>query len=134
MNIGNIFIFLALSLTTSVHSTHAQILYAWSQVVPENKLSVRAITDNNMYPLACIDGEEIEMLNRSSINNGNHTETVCELTIHTSVKNINIDNMQVPTLPKKVNKIAVIGDTGCRINVFSQQECNSVDSWPLKKN
>ncbi|WP_395462675.1 metallophosphoesterase family protein [Wolbachia endosymbiont of Cantharis cryptica] len=131
MNIANIFIFLALSLVTSFHSVHAQILYTWSQVIPENKLSIRAITDNDMCPIAYVDGEEVKMLNRSSINN---TETVCELTVQTSAKNISIDNIQVPILPEKISKIAFIGDTGCRINALFQQECNSVDSWPLKKN
>lgn len=134
MNIANIFIFLALSLITSFHFVHAQILYTWSQVIPENKLSIRAITDNDMCPIVYVDGEETEMLNRSSINNGGHNETVCELTVQISAKNISIEDLRVPILPKKVNKIAFIGDTGCRINMLFQQECNSVDSWPLKKN
>ncbi|WCR57530.1 metallophosphoesterase family protein [Wolbachia endosymbiont of Ctenocephalides felis wCfeJ] len=134
MNIANVFIFSVLFLITSFHSIHAQILYAWSQVIPENKLSVRAITKNDMCPIAYVDGEGVEMLNRSSINTGNHTETVCELAIETSAKNVSIDNIQVPILPEKISKIAFIGDTGCRINALFQQECNSVDSWPLKKN
>ncbi|MGL9717807.1 MAG: metallophosphoesterase family protein [Wolbachia sp.] len=131
MNIANIFILLALSLITNFHSVHAQVLYTWSQVIPENKLSVRAIIDNDTCPFAYVDGEEVEMLSRSSINN---TETVCELTVETSAKNISIDNIQVPILPEKISKIAFIGDTGCRINELFQQECNSLDSWPLKKN
>ncbi|MDM8335615.1 metallophosphoesterase family protein [Wolbachia pipientis] len=134
MNIANILIFLALSLINSFHSVHAQILYTWSQVIPENKLSVRTIIDNNICPIAYVNGEEVEMLSRSSINNGNHIETVCELTVETSAKNISIENIQVPILPEKISKIAFIGDTGCRINALLQQECNSVDSWPLKKN
>jgi hypothetical protein len=130
MNIANIFIFLTLSLITSFH---AQILYTWSQVIPENKLSVRAIIHNDTCPIVHVDGEEIEMLSRSSINNGDHTETVCELIVETSTENISIDNIQVPTLPEKISKIVFIGDTGCRINALFQQECNSADSWPLKK-
>ncbi|NSX83193.1 phosphoesterase [Wolbachia endosymbiont of Atemnus politus] len=131
MNVVNIFIFLILSLITSFHSVHAQILYTWSQVIPENKLSVRAIIDNDMCPLAYVDGKEIEMLSRSSIGN---TETVCELTVETRAENISIENIQIPTLSEKISKIAFIGDTGCRINALFQQECNAVDSWPLKKN
>ncbi|MDG7055176.1 MAG: metallophosphoesterase [Wolbachia endosymbiont of Menacanthus eurysternus] len=134
MSIANIFIFLTLSLITSFYSVHAQILYTWSQAIPENKLSVRAIIDNDTCPIVDVDGEEMEMLSRSSINNGDHTETVCELTAEMSSKNISIDNIRVPTLPEKISKVAFIGDTGCRINALFQQECNSVDSWPLKKN
>ncbi len=73
------------------------------------------------------------MLNRSSINNGDHTETICELIVETGAQNISIDGIQVPILPEKISRIAFIGDTGCRINALFQQECNSVDSWPFKK-
>jgi hypothetical protein len=134
MNIVSIFIFLALSLVTSFYSAHSEILYTWSQVVPENKLSVRAIIDDDICPIAHIDGEEKEMLNRSSLNYDDHIEKICELLVHRDVKNIVIDNVQIPALPKKIKKIAFIGDTGCRINMLFQQECNSLDSWPLKKN
>ncbi len=134
MNIANIFVFLTLLLITNFYSVYAQILYTWSQVIPGNKLSVRAIIGNNICPIAYIDGEKVEMLNRSSINSGNHTETVCELIIKASAKNISIDNTQIPTLPEKISKIAFIGDTGCRTSALFQQECNSEDSWPLKKN
>ncbi|MCV3769785.1 MAG: metallophosphoesterase, partial [Wolbachia pipientis] len=105
-----------------------------SQVIPENRLSVRAIIGNDTCPIAYVDGEKIKMLSRSSINNNNYTETVCELTIKTSAKNISINNTKIPTLPEKISKIAFIGDTGCRTNLLFQQECNSVDSWPFKKN
>ncbi|MGL9725853.1 MAG: metallophosphoesterase family protein [Wolbachia sp.] len=131
MSIINIFIFLALFFTASFHFAYAQILYTWSQVIPENKLSIRAIIDNNICPIAYVDGEEIEMLSRSSTNN---TETVCELTVNSSTESISIDNTYIPTLPDKISKVAFIGDTGCRINMLFQQECNLVDSWPLKKN
>ncbi|WP_341808051.1 metallophosphoesterase family protein [Wolbachia endosymbiont (group E) of Neria commutata] len=134
MNIVSIFIFLALSLVTSFYSAHSEILYTWSQVVPENKLSIRAIINDDTCPIAHVDGKDIEMLDRSSVNNGNNVEKVCELLVQTDAKDISINNLQVPTFPTKINKIAFIGDTGCRINMLFQQECNSVDSWPLKKN
>ncbi|MGL9732924.1 MAG: metallophosphoesterase [Wolbachia sp.] len=134
MNIANILIFLILSLINSFYSIHAQILYTWSQAIPENKLSVRTIIDNDTCPIVRVDSEEIKMLSRSSINNDNHIETVCELTVETSAENININNIQIPILPEKISKIAFIGDTGCRINALFQQECNSINSWPFKKN
>lgn len=134
MSIANAFVLSVLSLITSFHFVYAQILYTWSQVIPENKLSVRAITNNNMCPIAYVNGKEVAMLSRSSINNDDYTETVCELIAETSAQNISIDNIQVPILPEKISKIAFIGDTGCRVNALFQQECNSVDSWPLKKN
>ncbi|NUY39451.1 phosphoesterase [Wolbachia endosymbiont of Litomosoides brasiliensis] len=134
MNIANILILLALSFVTNFHSIQAQILYTWSQVIPDNELSIRVIIDNDTCPVAYVDGKEVEMLNRSSINNDDHIEIICELTVEMGAQNISIDGIQVPILPEKISRIAFIGDTGCRINALFQQECNSVDSWPLKKN
>lgn len=105
MNIANIFIFLILSLTISFHFVHAQILYTWSQVIPENKLSIRAIIDNNMCPIAYVDDKEVEMLSRSSINN---TETVCELIVETNAQNISLDNIKVPVLAKRSAKLPLL--------------------------
>lgn len=58
-----------------------------------------------MCPIVYVDGEETEMLNRSSINNGGHNETVCELTVQTSAKNISIEDLRVPILPKRLIKL-----------------------------
>ncbi|MDD9331362.1 MAG: metallophosphoesterase [Wolbachia sp.] len=134
MIIVNIFIYLILFFIINFQTVHAEILYTWSQVVPENKLSIRAIIDNDTCPVAYIDGEEGEMLNRSSINYDDHIEKVCELLVDRDTKNISIENVQIPVLSEKMEKIAFIGDTGCRINMLFQQECSSLDSWPLKKN
>jgi hypothetical protein len=30
-----------------------------------------------------------------------------------------------------VNRIAILGDTGCRINKAKVQACNDVKAWPL---
>ncbi|WP_168463798.1 metallophosphoesterase family protein [Wolbachia endosymbiont of Ctenocephalides felis wCfeT] len=131
MNIVRVFTFLVLSFITSLYSAHAEILYTWSQVIPENKLSVRAIIEGEACPIASIDGKKAEMSGRGLINNN---EIVCELLADAGTKDVSINNIQIPVLPEKINKIAFIGDTGCRVNMLFQQECNSVDSWPLKKN
>lgn len=127
----NIFVHLFLFLAINFSFVCAEVLYTWSQVVPEGKLSVRAIIDNDVCPTAFVDGKETIMLERYDEDN---VEKVCELLVQKDVKEININNVQIPILPKKINKIAFIGDTGCRINMLHQQECNSLESWPLKKN
>jgi Calcineurin-like phosphoesterase len=37
----------------------------------------------------------------------------------------------VPTVPVAVNRIAVIGDTGCRIDGKQLQDCNDTNQWPF---
>ncbi len=125
------FIYFFLFLIINFNNLYAEVLYVWSQIIPENKLSIRAITDDYVCPTAHVDGKEVMMSTRSISNN---IEMICELIVEKGVRDIHISGMQVPTLPKKFNKIAFIGDTGCRINAFYQQECNSKESWPLKKN
>ncbi|WP_261722502.1 hypothetical protein [Wolbachia pipientis] len=125
------FIYCLLFIIINVSDVYAEVLYVWSQVIPDNKLSIRAITNNDVCPTLYINGEAITMLTRSA---NNSTEMVCEFIVGQNVRDIHINGMQVPTVPEKISKIAFIGDTGCRVNTFYQQECNSVESWPLKQN
>ena len=131
MIITKFFISIFLLLTINFIPSYAEILYSWSQVIPNNKLSVRAIVNDDKCPIAYIEGREVQMLDRYS---SKDFEKVCELLLERNTKSIQIDHKQIPTLPRKINKIAFIGDTGCRVNILFQQECNSIDSWPLKRN
>lgn len=129
-----IFVYIFLLLTINFNHVYAEVLYMWSQVVPENKLSVRAIVENDTCPIAYVDGKEVEMLERFSAIYEKKIEKVCEILVKRDVEEVKINETQIPTLPEKIKKIAFIGDTGCRINMLNQQECNSIVSWPLKKN
>nr|QHB15550.1 SP49.7 [Bemisia tabaci] len=131
MTPNNVLIVLILVIISNLQHIHARTLYTWSQVVPQNQLSVRAITDDNACPIARVDNKQVEMKIRSSMNN---TETVCELIVDRLARHITVDDKKIATLPKNIRKIAIIGDTGCRIKGDEQQACNSAEGWPLRKN
>jgi predicted phosphodiesterase len=60
---------------------------------------------------------------------------VCEALLPHDVRSAMIDGTPLPLLPREVRKIAVIGDTGCRIKCSSQgcdvQACNDPKEWPF---
>ncbi|MDN5247544.1 MAG: metallophosphoesterase [Wolbachia endosymbiont of Tyrophagus putrescentiae] len=130
----NILLYILSFLVIGFNFADAKVLYTWSQVVQDGKLSVRAIVDDDVCPVAYVDNNEAAMSERCFTKYEGGTEKVCELLVQQGVRDISIDGIQIPVLPKKISKIAFIGDTGCRINMLYQQECNSLESWPLKKN
>lgn len=109
----------------------AKVIYSWSQVIPNNMISVRAIVDNRDCPIACVDGEEIPMNERVSPVEKKFAEKVCELSLPRETKEIIIDDHQIPTLSVQIKKIAFIGDTGCRVTNLVEQACDSTKEWPL---
>lgn len=109
----------------------AKVVYLWSQVIPDNMISVRAIVDDANCPMACVDGEEMAMNERASPVEKKFPEKVCQLSLPKDVEEIIIDDHQVPTLPAQIKKIAFIGDTGCRVTNLVEQACSSEKEWPL---
>ncbi len=111
----------------------AEVIYSWSQVIPNNMISVRAIIDNEDCPIACVDGEQMLMNERAAPEGKNFPEKVCELSLSKSVEEVTIDDYQIPMLSPEIKKIAFIGDTGCRVTNLIEQSCNSDKEWPLVK-
>ncbi|MDA7946518.1 MAG: metallophosphoesterase [Hyphomicrobiaceae bacterium] len=63
----------------------------------------------------------------------NFPEYVCELLLPQTTQRITLDGRPLATLPGDVQRVAVIGDTGCRIRFSMAQACNDPDAWPLQK-
>lgn len=63
-----------------------------------------------------------------------NTVRVCSHNIPTNAVRATIAGRRVPSsMPQKVNRMAMLADTGCRIKGTSVQDCNSPDAWPLKR-
>lgn len=58
---------------------------------------------------------------------------VCEHRAQETLGRISVDTKVLPTLSPTVERIAVIGDTGCRIRGNRAQACNDPSAWPLTK-
>src|SRR3954467_6552880 len=61
---------------------------------------------------------------------------ICEANLSQGVRSASIGGTRVPVPPRQLKKIAVIGDTGCRIKCDSDgkcdvQNCNDPKKWPF---
>ncbi|KJV69559.1 calcineurin-like phosphoesterase family protein [Candidatus Neoehrlichia lotoris str. RAC413] len=115
----------------------ADVLFIWSQVVSGNNLSVRAIVSlQDDCPIISIDNQTRKMDIRAFPiyeKNAVFDNKVCEALISNTAKVVKVGDDVIPVLPSKIKKIAIIGDTGCRVSSYYQQNCKLQDTWPLEK-
>lgn len=59
---------------------------------------------------------------------------VCEVVVPKSARSASIEGKRIPAaMPKVVDSVAVLGDSGCRIKGGTAQACNDPDAWPLAR-
>ncbi len=110
---------------------HAQPAYQWVQMAPNNQLSVRAILlDDEQCPTVRINNIPMPMQLRAP--KTAKFPAVCERLVSRDTHSIKIQQQSLPTLPSDINRIAILGDTGCRIKKYSVQACNDEAAWPLR--
>jgi hypothetical protein len=71
------------------------------------------------------------MITRVGPNGADFPETVCEATIPARTYNASIDGQPLALLPAHLKRIAVVGDTGCRIEPDRAQACSDPEAWPF---
>ena len=103
----------------------------WTQIAADGGLVARAVCHGDC-PAAAVDGAAVAMSVRAGPG-GAFTDTVCELPIPPEAASVTVDGVTLRTLPKAVVKIAVVGDTGCRIKGDDAQACNDPYVWPLAR-
>jgi hypothetical protein len=111
----------------------AQILAGpWVQLGADNKLSVRVVVPSGVAacPRVLADGKEMEARQRGAAD-GNFPITTCTAEVPPETKKLSIDKTDVPTLAATINRVVVIGDTGCRIEGKALQNCDNTDEWPF---
>jgi hypothetical protein len=55
----------------------------------------------------------------------------CEIILPPDVAQLSINNQSLPLPPQSPTKIAVLGDTGCRLKGQDIQACNDPSAWPF---
>ncbi|RUA05427.1 MAG: hypothetical protein DSY43_04585 [Gammaproteobacteria bacterium] len=112
--------------------SYAQSTYQWVQIAPNNQLSVRVIlSDKEQCPMINIDNKPTYMKLRAP--KAGFFPAVCELLVSRDTHSIKIKQQALPTLPNEINRVAILGDTGCRISKHSVQACNDARAWPLRE-
>ena len=59
--------------------------------------------------------------------------TTCEASWPSQAQSAKVDGQAVPKPPKKINRILIVADTGCRLKASENafQDCNDADKWPF---
>jgi hypothetical protein len=104
----------------------------WVELAVDGSLSVRVVVGSAVTacPEVVADGNTVEARQRGAAD-GNFPITTCTATVPAATKKLSVGGLSVPVLPAAINRIAVIGDTGCRIEGKALQSCNDPRQWPF---
>jgi len=104
---------------------------AWLEFGPDGKLLARVIVDGDC-PAIVIDGYSIPMVHRSQPTSS-FPVVACESVVPYGVQTASILDQSLPVPRGPIQRIAVIGDTGCRLNFWEKkyQNCNDPVEWPF---
>jgi Calcineurin-like phosphoesterase len=111
-------------------STASAEIYHWLQYGPAG-LEARVITDAASCPVARVDESQAAMGVRAAPG-GQYPITVCALQVPADAKSVLIRAVPVALPVSEPNRIAVIGDTGCRMKGPFVQACNVPAQWPFR--
>lgn len=103
--------------------------YAWTQYGLSG-LEARAATDAKACPSLDIDGSRVPMRPRALPDEA-FPLLACALPIAASVKTVTMEGTPLPLAPPAPRRIAVLGDSGCRLKEIYLQACNDPQQWPF---
>ena len=119
-----------LSALASLRGAQAKDFYFWTQATATG-LEARAVVEDGVCPGATIDGAEAKMRLRAPASKA-FPVTTCALDIPKAAGAATIAGRRIPLPPARIDRILLVGDTGCRLSVLESQDCNSMRSWPFR--
>ncbi len=108
----------------------AEALSAWTQVTPDG-FEARAIVEGPC-PEALIDGRPVAMQSRAAPEK-EFENRICAASLPRGAKRVAVAGRSLPPPPARVNRILLLGDTGCRLKAFLVQDCNDPAGWPFPR-
>jgi hypothetical protein len=104
----------------------------WVELSASNELEVRVVVGSGVAacPEVVADGNTIQARQRGAAD-GDFPITVCSATIPLATKKLSFGGDPVPVVTDAINRIVVVGDTGCRIEGKAVQDCNDTKQWPF---
>jgi hypothetical protein len=103
--------------------------YFWVQHAPAG-IEARAVTDGPACPQARIDGAARSMKLRAAPGR-RFPVRVCSLPLPAGAASADIGGVPLALPANELRRIAVIGDTGCRLKEEHVQACNDPRQWPF---
>jgi hypothetical protein len=109
-------------------SAGAATVAAWTEMVGDAQ-SLRVIATDSC-PAAAADGKALPLAVRSAAD-GDFPVISCQASVPSGTRGLTVDGRAVAVLPAEVNRIVVLGDTGCRLKGAFVQDCNDPVAWPF---
>ncbi len=104
---------------------------AWLQYVADG-VEARVITDSSICPQMTVDGNAVAMTVRAGPSAGFAT-TVCSTKVPPAAVTVRVENIALQMPVSAPKRIAIVGDTGCRLKGIYIQACNDPLQWPFRK-
>jgi Calcineurin-like phosphoesterase len=117
----------------------AEIFARWVELGPDGSSTVRVVTDN-VCPTVMFDGSPVAMRTRSD--SGVKFQNVkpaefpvhgCEVAVPAGATSAVVEGRALPLARPNPQRIAILGDTGCRLQGATLQDCNDPQSWPFPR-
>ena len=104
---------------------------AWLEFGPDGRLIARVITQAEC-PALVTDGLDLDMTRRAPASDA-FPVLSCEATVPFGTEKASILGQELPLPMGPIRRIAVLGDTGCRVNDWEKkyQACNDPEPWPF---
>jgi len=107
----------------------AAILSAWLQYEADGQPHARVVGTTSC-PTVAADERLLPMHARAGAIEG-FNDIVCDVAIPATAKRVRIGQRTLPAPVARLERIVVLGDTGCRINGLELQNCNNPVDWPF---
>ena len=109
----------------------ADLPHPWVQFTATGGLEARAIVAPGMKcPQVMSAKTPLASVVRAEPNEAFPIQ-VCATPIPTGADRLTVGGLPVPSMPRQVNRVAILGDTGCRLKGKYVQDCNDPAAWPF---
>jgi hypothetical protein len=105
---------------------------AWVQLGIDGGAAVRLITRSDTCPAVSVDGRALLMRERVAPSRA-FPVRVCQVALPPSARHVTLGSRILPVPSHRMARIALLGDTGCRILGPLMQGCNDPSAWPFPR-
>lgn len=125
------FISLFWPLLLQAETKTSQPFYVWVELGPNSTLIARSIVAKNQpCPSIHIDEHTYPMQTRAKATEEFPVNS-CEYILPKKAQKVLVNGQSLPLLPQRLERIVIIGDTGCRVKGLAIQACNDRGGWPF---
>jgi hypothetical protein len=106
-------------------------LASWVELGPDGVILARAVMAKGSACPSLLLGAVAKPMQARVQPNDKHPVLVCEAEIPAGTASASLEGHALPLPKKTATRIAIVGDTGCRVKGNDPQACNDPKRWPF---